>query len=197
VEWLSLIGFIDRTVDDLPSPQARFAGNPHLSGRDGGQTLNLHQFVRDGVVLLGHARGVAGTTLHLAPDAHESVAKADAFEAMIVGRVDDYIAREGIDAPVEILPALRDAFDAEEITEFDLAAAGVTTVIWAMGYSFDFGMVKVPVFDEAGFPVAERGVSQSPGLYFAGMPWMPVWSTGLLYRVGEVAEHVADVIASR
>ena len=187
VEWLSLIGFMDRTVDDLPSPQARFAGNPHLSGRDGGQTLNLHQFVRDGVVLLGHARGVEGTTLHLAPDAHESVAKADAFEAMIIGKVDDYIAREGIDAPAEILPALRDALDAEEITELDLAAAGITTVIWAMGYSFDFSMVKAPVFDEVGFPIAERGVTESPGLYFVGMPWMPVWSTGLLYRVGEVA----------
>ena len=197
VEWLSLIGFMDRTVDDLPSLQARFAGNPHLSGRDGGQTLNLHQFVRDGVVLLGHARGIEGTTLHLAPDAHEGVAKADAFEAMIIAKIDGYIAREGIDAPVETLPALRDALDAEEITELDLAAAGITTVIWAMGYSFDFSMVKAPVFDEVGFPIAERGVTQSPGLYFVGMPWMPVWSTGLLYRVGEVAEHVAEDIAAR
>jgi putative flavoprotein involved in K+ transport len=178
VEWLSLIGFMDRTVDELPSLAARFAGNPHLSGRDGGQTLNLHQFVRDGVVLLGHARGVEGTALHLAPDAHESVAKADAFEVIITGKVDDYIAREGIDVPVEILPAL-------------------TTIIWAMGYSFDFSMVKAPVFDEVGFPIAERGVTQSPGLYFVGMPWMPVWSTGLLYRVGEVAEHVAEEIAAR
>jgi putative flavoprotein involved in K+ transport len=197
VEWLSLIGFMDRTVDDLPSLQARFAGNPHLSGRDGGQTLNLHQFVRDGVVLLGHARGVEGTKLHLAPDAHEGVAKADAFEAMILGKIDDYIAREGIDAPAETLPALRDALEAEEITEFDLTAAGITTIIWAMGYSFDFSMVKAPVFDEVGFPIAERGVTQSPGLYFVGMPWMPVWSTGLLYRVGEVAEHVAEKIAAR
>ena len=197
VEWLSLIGFMDRTVDDLPSLAARFAGNPHLSGRDGGQTLNLHQFVRDGVVLLGHARGVEGTTLHLAADAHEGVAKADAFEAMIIAKIDAYIAREGIDAPAETLPALSDALDAEEITELDLTAAGITTVIWAMGYSFDFSMVKAPVFDEVGFPIAERGVTRSPGLYFVGMPWMPVWSTGLLYRVGEVAQHVAEDIAAR
>jgi putative flavoprotein involved in K+ transport len=197
VEWLSLIGFMDRTVDELPSLAARFAGNPHLSGRDGGQTLNLHQFVRDGVVLLGHARGVEGTALHLAPDAHESVAKADAFEVIITGKVDDYIAREGIDVPVEILPALTEALHAEEITELNLAATGITTIIWAMGYSFDFSMVKAPVFDEVGFPIAERGVTQSPGLYFVGMPWMPVWSTGLLYRVGEVAEHVAEEIAAR
>ncbi|PKQ15253.1 MAG: FAD-dependent oxidoreductase [Actinobacteria bacterium HGW-Actinobacteria-7] len=197
VEWMSLIGFMDRTVDELPSPQARFAGNPHLSGRDGGQTLNLHQFVRDGVVLLGHARSIEGTTLHLAPDAREGVAKADAFEALILGKIDDYIAREGIDAPVEIVPALREALDAEQITELDLAAFGITTVIWAMGYSFDFSMVKAPVFDEVGFPIAERGATGSPGLYFVGMPWMPVWSTGLLYRVGEVAERVAEDIAAR
>lgn len=30
-EWLTLTGFLDRTVDKLPSPRARFAGNPHIS----------------------------------------------------------------------------------------------------------------------------------------------------------------------
>ena len=43
--------------------------------------------------LLGHARGVEGTTLHLAPDAHEGVSKATRSSAMIIGKVDDYIAR--------------------------------------------------------------------------------------------------------
>jgi len=64
-EWLSLCGFLDRTPDRLPSPRARFAGNPQLSGKDGGHTLNLHQFYRDGVTLLGRIQGAKDGVLQL------------------------------------------------------------------------------------------------------------------------------------
>ena len=41
-------------------PSARF-------GRQWWDTLNLHQFARDGVTLLGHLRGASGDTISLAP----------------------------------------------------------------------------------------------------------------------------------
>jgi len=55
-KWMSEIGFGDRTVDKLPSPQDKFAGSAHGTGKDGGHTINLHQFVKDGVVLLGRTK---------------------------------------------------------------------------------------------------------------------------------------------
>ena len=197
VEWFYKSGFMDRTVEDLPSPKARFAGNPHVSGRDGGQTLNLHQFARDGVVLLGHLRGEDDGTIHLATDLKESLAKADAFEAQITAMIDLYIAKAELDAPAETLPALRDGYLAEEIADLNLASAGVTTVVWAMGYSFDFSMVKLPVFDGDGYPLAAHGVTEYPGLFFVGMPWLPKWKSGLFVGVGEGAESVASAIADR
>ena len=48
-EWLHLSGFLDRKVEQLPSSLARFAGNPQATGKDGGHTINLHQFPRWGV----------------------------------------------------------------------------------------------------------------------------------------------------
>ena len=49
---------------------------------------------------------------------------------------------------------------AEVITELDLAAAGVTSVIWAIGYTFDFSWVRLPVLDGDGYPVQQtRGHS--------------------------------------
>jgi hypothetical protein len=36
------------TGEDLPTPAARFACNPHLSGKDGGHDINLRQFARQG-----------------------------------------------------------------------------------------------------------------------------------------------------
>jgi hypothetical protein len=68
-------GFLDRTADMLLSPKARFAGNPHLSGKGGGHTINLHQFARDGVKLLGHMTNAAGHAIALALDLQENLAK--------------------------------------------------------------------------------------------------------------------------
>ena len=196
-EWLNLTGFLDRTVADLPSPKAKFAGNPHLSGRDGGQSLNLHQFARDGVILLGHLQGVSGDTIHLAADRHESLAKVDAFEAQILERVDRFIAKSGLDAPAEEVPVLRDGYAADEMTELGLAASGITTIVWATGYAFDFGLVKLPVVDGDGYPMQTRGVTEYPGLYFVGMPWLSKTKSGILLGVGDDAAFIASEIANR
>ena len=195
-EWLVLAGFFDRTPDMLPSPKARFAPDPHLSGAGGGHTLNLHRFARDGVTLLGHLRGVTDGRLDVAPDLHESLSKADQFEAQLVKLIDGYIAKNGLDAPEERLPELRDGFDQAVITELDVRTAGITTVIWAAGYRFDFSWVKLPVCDEDGYPVQERGVTRYPGLYFVGLPWLHTRKSGLLLGVGEDAEYIAGRIAA-
>jgi putative flavoprotein involved in K+ transport len=193
-EWLVLTGFFDRTPDVLPSPKARFAPDPHLSGAGGGHTLNLHRFARDGVTLLGHLRSAADGRLDAAPDLHESLHKADQFEAQLVKLIDDYIANNGPDAPEERLPELSDGFDQAVITELDVRTAGITSVVWAAGYRFDFSLVKLPVCDEDGYPVQERGVTRYPGLYFVGLPWLHTRKSGLLLGVAEDAEYITGRI---
>ncbi len=196
-EWLILAGFFDRTPDVLPSPKARFTANPHVSGAGGGHDLNLHQFARDGIVLLGHLCGADDGRLSLAPDLRDGLAKADQFEAQALGMIDAYIARNGLDAPQDRRVALRDGYDQPTIIDLDVRAAGITTIIWAAGYSFDFGLVRLPVTDDAGFPVQQGGVTAHPGLYFVGLPWLPAQKTGQLLGVGENAAFVAEHIAHR
>jgi putative flavoprotein involved in K+ transport len=196
-EWLNLTGFLDRTVDTLPSPKAKFAANPHVSGRDGGHNINLHQFARDGVVLLGRLAGARDSRIWLAPDLKENLAKADKFEAELVKMVDGFIEKTGLDAPKESLPELRDGFAAEENTELSLKSAGITAIKWAMGYTFDFSLVKFPIFDSDGYPVQKRGITDYPGLYFVGLSWLYKQKSGLLVGVGEDADYIASVIAAR
>jgi putative flavoprotein involved in K+ transport len=195
-EWLHLNGFLDRTVDQLPSPRARFAANPHLSGRDGGRSLNLHQFARDGVQLLGRIQDGRDGRIWLAPDLKEKLAQADKFEREIVRLVDNFITQSGLDVPQEDLPVLRDGYEVEEIGVLDLLLAGVTNIIWAMGYAFDFNMVRLPVFDEDGYPIQNRGETDHAGLYFVGLPWLHKMKSGLLLGVGEDAEYLAERIAA-
>jgi putative flavoprotein involved in K+ transport len=195
-DWLKQAGFFDRTVDKLPSQKAKFLGNPHLSGRDGGHTINLHQFVRDGVQLLGRINAGNNNKIMLAGDLHESLAKVDKFEADVIKLIDEFIAKNKIDAPSESLPDLRDGYAVEEIRELDLSSKGINTVIWAQGYAFDFSMVKLPIADKDGYPIQKRGVTDYPGLYFVGMPWLHKYKSGLLAGVGEDAAYVASHIAS-
>ncbi|MCJ7659597.1 MAG: NAD(P)-binding domain-containing protein [Anaerolineales bacterium] len=191
------IGFVDRPVDKLPSPKAKFAGSAHSTGKDGGHTINLHQFARDGVVLLGHIHSVQGDRIILAPDLKENLAKADKLEADIVKQVDEYIEINELDVPIETLPDLRDGYEAREILELELEAAGITSVVWATGYKFDFGIVKLPAFDADGYPLQQRGVTEFPGLYFIGLPFLHTFKSGILAGVGDDAAHVAEHISSR
>lgn len=193
--WMDKAGFGAVTVDKLPSPKMKFAPSARVSGKDGGRTLDVHQFARDGVTLLGRIQGAQGDKITLAPDLKENLAKSDKFQADLLKRIDDYIGQTGLDAPPAALPELRDGYDAEVITELDIQSAGVTSVIWATGYKFDFSLVRLPVVDEDGFPVQKRGVTDYPGLYFVGMPWLYKAQSGLLFGVGDDAAHIVADIA--
>lgn len=192
--WTALSGFLDRTADQLPSPRMRFAPNPLLSGKNGGHSLNLRQFARDGVTLLGRARGAQGHTLALQPGLNATLARMDAAEAELCGMVDTFIERTGLDAPAEELAQVESG-EIEELTDLDLRAAGISSIIWAMGYSFDFGLARAPIFDADGYPMQQCGVTSVRGLYFLGLPWLTKMRSGLLYGVGEDALGLAETIA--
>ena len=79
-DWFTWMGMFDTRVEDLKSPKEKFHAHPQISGKDGGQSLNLHKFARDGVILLGHVREARDGRLILAPDLKETLAKVDQFE---------------------------------------------------------------------------------------------------------------------
>jgi putative flavoprotein involved in K+ transport len=192
--WHDKMGDYERTVDQLPSPQAKFASKPQISGKDGGHTLNLHQFARDGVTLLGRIRSVRDGKVILDQDLRENLARADKFEADFIMKIDEFIAKNAIEAPQEALAVLRDGYNVEPVPELDLKAANITTVIWATGYSFDFSMVRLPIFDSDGYPIQKRGITGYRGLYFVGLPWLHNAKSGLLFGAGQDAAHIAAAI---
>src|SRR6516162_3328478 len=119
------MGMFETKVAELKPPKLKFHPHPQISGKNGGQSLNLHQFARDGVILLGHVRDVHEGKLILTPDLKETLAKVDQFETNTLKMVDDYISRTGLDAPTETIPQLRDGYSQEVIPELDLKDSGV------------------------------------------------------------------------
>lgn len=195
--WSYSLGLYERTVNQLSSPREKFGGKPHISGTKGGHTLNLHQFAGDGLTLLGRVTELDGATLKLARDLHQNLANADQFEAKLVSRIDNYIEKHRLPIPQEILPKLTAGFEQPERDELNLRDTKIRSVIWATGYSFDFSMVRLPVFDADGYPIQQRGVTGYPGLYFMGLPWLHNTKSGLIFGVSEDAAHVASHIINR
>ena len=196
-DWFTRLGLFDTKVEELKSPGDKFAHHPQISGKNGGHSLNVHQFRRDGVVLLGHLRDARGGKVIFSPDLHETLAKVDQFEIDALKKIDDYITRTGLQAPAETVPQLFDGYAQSQIAELDLKAAGIATIIWATGYSFDYSMVKLPVVDADGYPVQKRGVTNYNGLYFLGMPWLHRRKSGILFGVGEDAAYLAAHMEAR
>ena len=104
-------------------------------------------------------------------------------------------SRAAPDAP----EALRDPAEvANPILALDLAAAGISTIIWANGFRYDFDWIDLPVFGTAPshrVPSHRRGITGVPGVYFLGLSWLHKWKSAFLFGVGDDAEHLAIRIA--
>lgn len=195
IDWLLQAGFFDLTPDQLPPGMGKFGGVPHLSGANGGHTINLHQLAHDGVTLLGRVRDASATKVSVAGDLFRNLEISDGFESDVTRAIDELIAANGLDAPPEQLPQLRYGFDQPIIEELDLEKDHIDTIVWATGYTFDYSLVKLPVFDHDGFPKQRSEIADFPGLFFVGVPWMPSEKTGFLIGVGDVAKGIAATIA--
>ena len=109
---------------------------------------------------LRHARPTARTRpLAFEPSLSAALDKADSVYNSICADIDAHIEREGIDAPPEprATPPVWEP-DAEP-TELDLAAEGVTSIVWAIGYRPDYRWIEASAFDGGGRPMQNRGVT--------------------------------------
>jgi putative flavoprotein involved in K+ transport len=73
----------------------------------------------------------------------------------------------------------------------------VANLVWATGYHPAFDWVHLDVFDPAGQPVHDRGITAEPGLYFIGLYFLSSLASSLVGGVGRDAEYIAGHIAGR
>ena len=196
-DWDIATGYMELPVDQHPKGSAiRFQAHPHLTGRDGGHTIDLRKLALDGVRLHGKVLGADVTTIRLADNLAELLDAVDAFCQAEMNGIDAYITKHGLDEPKEdIVPINWKPNSGAD--ELNLVQLGIATVIYATGFHFDFGWIDLPVFDERGYPRYQRGVTELQGLYFVGLHWMHTQGSGLFYGVGRDAEYVVQHLEGR
>jgi putative flavoprotein involved in K+ transport len=204
--WALALGHYEHTRPDIMATSRTAASippGPLLTGVNGGYEADFRELAWKGIVLLGRLKAVKGGTLALAPDLEDNLTKGDESLANFKKSVDDYIAKHKLDVPEESAPAnsppeLKGRSSAP-ILELDLRAAGITSIIWATGFGNDYDWLKLPLLDERGEPMHERGVTQFPGIYFLGLRWLYKRKSGFLSFGGpaEDAAYLAERIAVR
>jgi putative flavoprotein involved in K+ transport len=197
--WMHAMGLLDavglRTVID-----PKYGCFPVLTGVGGGHDLDYDRFAAEGVTLLGHLRGAEGGTLVFADDLRETLALWDESWVLFKSMIDAYIQQGGLHAPPDAsssAAASRAWRRQAPIRELDLAASGIATILWATGFRHDLGWLEVPVLDESGNPIHQRGVTLSDGVYFLGLRNLHKRKSSFLFGVGEDAAHLAEHIAAR
>jgi putative flavoprotein involved in K+ transport len=73
----------------------------------------------------------------------------------------------------------------------------IATIIWATGYRPGYSWIDLPVLDEDGYPVHQRGIAiAQPQLVFVGFPFAHSASSGMVHGLGRDARYVAAHIAA-
>jgi putative flavoprotein involved in K+ transport len=202
MEWWIDMKFLDATYASLEDKSISRAPQPQVSGIGRhGHTVSLQQLARLGVVILGRLVDVESDTLKLGDEAAAHVRFADEFSKKVKDGVDEYLAKSGITPPpLEADPA--DVADPQaecvsELRQLNLRQAEVSTVIWATGFTGDFSWIHLPVLNDEGRPIHERGISPIRGLYFLGLPWLNKRKSGIVFGIDEDAQYIASAITQR
>lgn len=194
VTWLADMKYYEMPVERHPLREGvRDNTNHYVTGRDGGRDIDLRKFALEGMQLYGVLEGYDGTALTFRKSLRKSLDEADRVYNGINAAIDKYIADNGIDAPPPSVYA--PVWEPEEDpSSLDLAAAGITSIIWCIGFQPDFRWLDAPVFNGAGHPKHHRGVTAVEGIYFLGLPWLHTWGSGRFSGVARDALYLADRI---
>ncbi|WP_127818612.1 flavin-containing monooxygenase [Microbacterium sp. CPCC 204701] len=194
VWWLGVLDRWDAATPPLGAEHVTIA----VSGADGGHTVDFRRLAAEGVVLVGRANSYADGVVRFGDDLARNIAAGDANYLELLAEADAYIERNGLDLPEEpeakVLGSDPDCVT-EPLRELDLAAAGVTSIVWATGFTSDYSWLPATSLDENGRPRHRRGVSPEAGIYFLGLPWQSRRGSSFIWGVWHDAKHVADHIA--
>ena len=193
VWWLGVLGLWDAAAPPEGAEHVTIA----VSGANGGQTIDFRALAERGITLAGRANAYADGVLHFGDDLARNIRLGDENYLSLLRAADAYIERNGLDLPEEPEAHVLGP-DPECVThpvrEIDLAAAGITSIVWATGFTVDYRWLEVEAFDDRGRPVHQRGVSREPGVYFLGLPWQSRRGSSFIWGVWHDAKYLADQI---
>lgn len=193
VWWIGVLGLWEAVAPAEGREHVTIA----VSGKDGGHTIDFRRLAAGGITLVGRTESFSNGVMRFADDLRHNIEKGDEYYLALLDAADAFADRNGLDLPPEpdarrIAPA--PACMVDPVRELDLARAGVTSIVWATGFTVDYGWLQVDAFDAAGRPKHLRGISTEPGVYFLGLPWLSRRGSTFIWGVWHDAAFLAEQI---
>lgn len=195
VWWLGNLGKWNAKAPDPGTEHITIA----VSGAYGGHTMDFRRLAAQGITLLGRAGAYADGVLQFAPDLTTNIENGDRNYLSVLEEADAYAKAQGLDLAEEreahVLGPLPDCVTNPTLS-LNLKEAGISAIIWATGFKPDFGWIEIDLFCEDGRPRHKDGVSEIPGLYFVGLPWLSCRGSAFIWGAWKDAERLAGLIAA-
>jgi putative flavoprotein involved in K+ transport len=169
--WTESAGILDQRYDEVDDiVRARNVPSPQLIGTPERRSIDLNSLREAGVRIVGRLGRINGRVAQFSGGLANVGALADLKLNRLLRTLDEAAIRIGIDGDVG--PPERPEstmLDRTSVSEIDLAAEGIRTVVWATGFRPDHGWIDLPVFDHKRRLRHDGGVVDAPGLYVLGL----------------------------
>lgn len=197
MRWMDGCGMLsDARNPDAPRHRALSQPSLQLIGTNPPRDVDLRHLSSIGVRCVSRATNMAGDRVLLDGTLAAEIRAAEDRRNRTLRRIDDFIRSESMSAPDADHDPEPTVPTGAALTELDLHAEGIRSVLWATGFKRSYDWLSVPVFDQAGEIRQAGGITPCSGLYTLGLPFMRRRNSTFIDGVGADATEIATHIAT-
>lgn len=196
--WMDASGMLDDpALESGNLDAARRQPSLQLVGGPVPRDLDLGVLRAQGVRLFGRLAGLDGTRANFAGDLERTTGASHVRLQRTLKRIDDFISDHAIKAPQADAAARVPFLASSNSLTLDLQRGGISTVIWATGYSRRYPWLKLPALDSGGEIIHRGGVAAVPGLYVLGLTFLRRRRSSFIDGCGHDAQDLAPIIKAQ
>jgi putative flavoprotein involved in K+ transport len=196
--WMDAVGILDEGLDEIDDVnRARHLPSPQLVGSREHQILDLNTMSGLGIKLVGRLVGVQNGTLQFSGSLRNVCALADLKMNRLLKTIDEWIEQNPDISKAEPPESFsRTEVDEDPCLGLNLEDSGIRTIIWATGYRPDYSWLEVPVLDRKGLIKHDGGITESPGMYLVGMPFLRRRKSSFIHGAEDDARFITQHLAT-
>jgi putative flavoprotein involved in K+ transport len=196
--WMDVTGLNDERYDEVENlRRVRALSSFQIAGYPDRRNIDLNALTSLGVSLVGRLAAVRDGKAQFSGSLRNLCELADLKQNRLLNTIDEWAAANGLSDAVD--PPHRPEptrVVAAPPLGLDLRRAGIRTIVWATGFRPDYSWLDVPVLDAKGNLRHDGGVvTEAPGLYVMGLPFLRRRKSTLIDGVGDDARDLSAHLA--
>lgn len=196
MSWMDAMGTLSEARNpDISNARTLHHPSLQLIGSTPQRDISLDSLARMDVRPVSRVLGAEGGKLLLSGDLRAEIESAKARTKALLSQIDAFIESADISAPAH-RDGLGSHFVPDRHETMDLDRAGIRTIVWATGFRRDYSWLKVPILNSLGEIRQTGGVTDMPGLYALGLPFMRRRNSAFIDGVGQDARDIIQHLAA-